>query len=270
MINFKFKNNLKIIVVIGLLIFLHFIGALKPVENLATGVFQPILGRFYAWSSAWRDNKKMVDARIDYSAQIADLKSQVSSLTVANAGLLQSEAENKKLRQFLNFPKQDNRSYVLANVISQENFLDAEKTGQNIVIDKGKKDGLRPGLALVNSDMVVVGKIIAIDDKTARACLLTNNICKLAVAVLNQGHTIGISEGDLGLTVKIDYVDQTEKVTINDIVVSSGLETDVPAGLTIGRVNQIKNNQNDVWQNISVEPLANFDDLGIVSVVLPK
>jgi len=270
MLNFKFKNNLKIIVVIGLLIFLHFIGVLRPLENLSLSIFNPVLDKFYTWSSAWRQNKSIADNQIDFSAQVVDLKSQISSLTVANANLLQSESENKKLRQFLNFPKNNDRTYILANVISQDNFLDAEKSGQNIVIDRGSKDGLRPGLALVNADGVVVGKIIETDNKTSHACLLTNNICKMAVAILNNGHTIGISEGDLGLTVKIDYVDQTETVTINDIVITSGLETDVPAGLVLGRVNQIKNNQNDVWQNISVEPLANFNDLGIISVVLPK
>ena len=270
MLNFKFKNNIKIVVVIGLLIFLHFVGALRPAENLILNIFKPGLSKLYTWSSAWRATKKEIAAQQDSGARIAALEDQVSKLVAANAGLLAYEDENKKLRQFLNFPKNDNRSYILSNVIAQENFLDAEKSGQNIVIDKGRQDGLRPGLALINDAGVLVGKIIEVDDRVSRACLLTNNACKLAVSVLNDSRTIGITEGDLGLTVKINYVGQTEKININDIVVTSGLESDVPAGLTIGRINQIKNDENDVWQNISVEPLANFDDLGIISVVLPK
>jgi len=270
MVSFKFKNNLKIIVVIGLLIFFHLIGLLRPIEGLITGVFKPVLGKMYSWASDWRASKKEVEQQQDLGARIAELEKQVSTLVVANASLLEYENENKKLRQFLNFPKRDDRSYILSNVISQENFLDAEKSGQNIIIDKGKQDAFHTGLVLVNDAGVLVGKIIEVNDKTSRACLLTNSSCKLAVSILNQNRTIGITEGDLGLTVKINYVSQTEKVNINDIVVTSGLESDVPAGLTVGRINQIKNNENDVWQNISVEPLANFDNLGIVSVVLPK
>lgn len=256
-------------VVIGLLIFLHFIGLLSPLEKLIINSSQPLFGKLYAWRSGIRQDQKEKSSGVDLSVKVSDLENQLSALVVANARLKDLENENQKLREYLNFFGQTKLNYVLANVTSQENFLDSVKYGQNIIINKGSKDKLIPGLVVINGQGVVVGKVLEVKDNSARVCLLVNNSCKLAVSILNQNRTIGVTEGDLGLTVKINFVGQTEKINTDDIVATSGLEKDIPAGLVLGRVSQINNNENDVWQNINIEPLVNFDNLGVVSVVLP-
>jgi rod shape-determining protein MreC len=268
-----FKNRIKlhwkIIVVAGLLIFLHFVGILSPLERLLTRVSQPVFSRLYNIGSGWRENHQQQVSQVDLGARVNDLESQLSSLVVENARLKDLENENQRLREYLNFFNQQKMSYILANVTSQENFLDSVKYGQNIIINKGRANNLIPGLVVINGQGVVIGKVLEVEENSARVCLLINNSCKLAVSVLNQNRTIGVTEGDLGLTVKINFVGQTEKITQGDIVVTSGLEKNIPAGLVLGRVSQINNNENDVWQNINVEPLVNFDNLGVVSVVLP-
>jgi rod shape-determining protein MreC len=114
-----------------------------------------------------------------------------------------------------------------------------------------------------------VGKVFEAGDNSSKICLLTNANCKVAVSILNENRTIGVTAGDLGLTVKLNFVGQTEKINVGDTVVTSGLEKDVPAGLVVGHISQINNNQNDVWQNINIEPVVNFDNLRIVSVARP-
>lgn len=265
----KLKRHFKLIVVVGLLIFLHYTRILAPVERLLVKAGQPLYSKFYEWSSSSRAKYDARVNKLDKDARISDLERQLSELTVANAKMQELEGENQKLREYLNFFDTQKLNYLLARVTAQENFLDAAKYGQNIVINRGQKDGVVPGLAVINSSGVVVGKVLAVADNSSRVCLLTNNTCKLAVSILNQNRTIGVTEGDLGLTVKINFVGQTEKINPEEIVVTSGLETSIPAGLVVGRVSQIDNNQNDVWQNINVEPLVNFDNLGVVSVVLP-
>lgn len=266
----RIKQHTKIIVVAGLLIFLHFIGVLSPFEKLITKVSQPIFGSLYGVGANWRNDHNKNASQVDLNVKVSDLENQVSSLVVDNARLKDLENENQKLREYLNFFSQQKMNYVLANVTSQENFLDSVKYGQNIIINKGSADKLIPGLVVINGQGVVVGKVLEVKDNSARVCLLINNSCKLAVSILNQNRTIGVTEGDLGLTVKINFVGQTEKINENDIVATSGLEKDIPAGLVLGRVSQINNNENDVWQNVNVEPLVNFDNLGVVSVVLPQ
>jgi len=265
----RIKQHIKIIVVAGLLIFLHFIGALGTIERLIVNISQPIFTKFHNLGSTWKQSSGCEVSVDDLKSRINYLEGQMSTLVVENARLKDLENENQKLREYLNFFNQKQFNYILANVTAQENFLDSVKYGQNIIINKGKNDKLIPGLAVINGQGVLVGKVLEVKENSARVCLLVNNSCKLAVSVLNQNRTIGVTEGDLGLTVKINFVGQTEKINQGDIVVTSGLEKDIPAGLVLGRVSQINNNENDVWQNINVEPLVNFDNLKVVSIVLP-
>lgn len=265
----RVKQHIKIIVVAGLLIFLHFIGILSPFERLLVRISQPIFGKFYGLGSNWRQDRNQKVSQVDLGAKVNDLEDKINGLVVENARLKELENENQKLREYLNFSSQNKMNYILANVTSQENFLDSVKYGQNIIINKGSSDNLIPGLVVINGQGIVVGKVLEVDNNSARVCLLINNSCKLAVSILNDNRTIGVTEGDLGLTIKINFVGQTEKINQDDIVVTSGLEKNIPAGLVLGRVSQINNNENDVWQNINVEPLINFDNLGVVSVVLP-
>ncbi|OIO08344.1 rod shape-determining protein MreC [Candidatus Falkowbacteria bacterium CG_4_10_14_0_2_um_filter_41_15] len=265
----RIKPHIKIIVVAGLLIFLHFIGVLSPLERLTVKVSQPIFNKLYSLGSDWRKDYNQKNSQVDLNAKVNDLENELGTLVVANARLKDLENENQKLREYLNFFSQQQMNYILAKVTSQENFLDSVKYGQNIIINQGSVNNLIPGLVVINGQGVVVGKVLEVKENSARVCLLINNSCKLVVSILNQNRTIGVTEGNLGLTVKINFVGQTEKINQGDIVVTSGLEKDIPAGLVLGRVSQINNNENDVWQNINVEPLVNFDNLGIVSVVLP-
>jgi rod shape-determining protein MreC len=67
----------------------------------------------------------------------------------------------------------------------------------------------------------------------------------------------------------MNYIPQLEKVTVGDTVVTSGLSEDIPRGLVIGRVTNVKSISNEVWQTATIEPLLNFKNLTVVSVVIP-
>jgi rod shape-determining protein MreC len=250
-------------VVFGLLLFLHFTKIISPLENYLIRISQPALNRLHLSSG------KQIEDSVDWKAKADSLQTQINNLVVDSARLQELQSENEQLRAYLNFFNSYKRRAVLANVISQDNFLDAAKYGQNIMIDKGEKDKLIPGLALVNEQGVIIGKVLQTKSNSASACLLINESCKLAVSILNQNKTIGVSAGELGLTVKINFVSQMEKINVSDTVITSGLEKNIPAGLVLGRVSQVDNNENDVWQNITVEPLVDFNNLGVVSVLMP-
>ena len=254
-------NWRKTLVVLGLLIFLHFIGALQPIESQLQKWFGSVLSGLYHTGDSPSQN---------CSADLEKTRQQLADQTKLQADNLELSQENQKLREYMNFfSSRKNQNYLLAKVSLQENFLDAAKYGQDLIIDKGSKDGLTTDLVVLDSQGLVAGKVVEVKDNMSRVCLLTNNACKLAVTVLNNDRTIGVSTGDLGLTVKLNFVGQTEKVSVGDIIVTSGLEENIPSGLVLGKVSQISDQENDVWQNISVEPLINFNSLKMVSVILP-
>ena len=58
--------------------------------------------------------------------------------------------------------------------------------------------------------------------------------------LLNQDRSIGIIEGGFGLTIRMTFIPQQEIVEIGNIIVTSGLEKNVPRGLVIGEVASVE------------------------------
>jgi rod shape-determining protein MreC len=81
--------------------------------------------------------------------------------------------------------------------------------------------------------------------------------------------TTGVTEGDMGLTIKMQFVPQGENVKEGDIVISSGLEENIPHGLVIGKVIRVEKDSNEVWQSLVIESIVDLDELKIVSVIKP-
>jgi rod shape-determining protein MreC len=266
----NFKRLILFIATAGLLIFLHFVGWLAPVEAVAEIVLNPAAAKLQIWSSELRWQYKETFHRGDLLAEISDLKNKVEELTVANAALKKTEDENSTLREHLKFFKEgEDKKYILANIVSREVFSGPGENHGDLVIDKGRVDGIALSSVVLNERGVVVGKINKVEEKISRFTLVTNSNCKLAATLGNKSQTIGVTSGNLGLTIDMDYIPQAEEVKLGDLVVTSGLETGIPRGLVIGRVAKVNKGSNEIWQSANIDPLANFDDLLIVSVIIP-
>lgn len=256
-------------VLIGLLLLSHFIGLLKPLENLAVSAAKPLTRFFYGSGSgikhSYEENQKQKDA----AAHSDYLETEVARLTVENAKFKELEQDNLKLRAQLNFLSTNNYKNLLANVISQNTIFDINEGDQDIVIDRGASDGVREGLGVINENGVIIGKISEVRDHLSKVCLTTNSNCKFAATIQDQNRTMGITEGDLGLTIKMNYIPQSEKININDTVITSGLGGDIPRGLVIGKVSQINNRSNEIWQDVNIGPLFDMSTLSIVAVLIP-
>ena len=268
---FKWRSKIffRVAAAIIIAVVLHWTGALAPIESLAGRIFSPLLSRFHTLGQKFNQAAERRASQEELISRNEELQKQINDLVVANAKLSDSEQENKQLREYLKFFNEKRYEYHLASIISNENFLDAARYDQNIIIDKGIRDGIEVGQAVVNNQGMVLGKILETKDSFSRACLLTNSACKLAVAIQNENRAIGVTEGELGLSVKINFVSQNEKINIGDIIVTSGLEQGVPAGLVLGKVGRVNNQSNDVWQEIGVEPMVDLKNLSIVSIVRP-
>lgn len=266
------KRNVQKIVkfaaTIMLLIFFHFIGILTPIESFFSKIMNPVLGGFYSISSSLRVAYNENTDKKDLNILLEQMDNQVKELIVKNARLEILEEENKILRDNLKFLTKNDLKHIMANVVSRGGLEDSSEQN-TIIIDKGAKDGLYPGLAAVSSQGIIVGKVINVKDNLADVYLITNKECKIAVAIQNEDKTSGIASGDMGLTVNMEFIPQTEKIEIGNIVVASGLEKNIPRGLVIGRVSEVIKENNKLWQNAVIEPIADLDELIMVSVLVP-
>ncbi|MBI4778946.1 rod shape-determining protein MreC [Candidatus Falkowbacteria bacterium] len=277
MLKLNVKKYLIIFSVILLLIFLHYAKLLNPLESFLNQSLKPIFGGFYYLSG--NINKTYLEraAEQDLAAELKQAEEKINSLTAENIKLRFLEEENSTLRKHLNFLNKDNPRYLMANIISRGELTGGNsEENQSVVIDKGSKDGLFPGLAVVSSraygtssEGVIIGKIAGIKEHIAEVYLTTNKNSKIAASIFGENKTSGIVSGELGLTIKMNFIPQTENIKTGDIVATSGLEQNIPRGLIIGRVSEVNKENNEVWQTATIEPSVDLDILSIVSILLP-
>jgi len=268
----KLKRNkpfLIFIVIFGLLFFLHSLRVLRPAENFLLYLIRPLSSRLYSLGNSFDRSYSERRDQTDLNAKIASLTSEVARLTVDKAAWQEVNEENQKLRQQLNFLNANNFKAVTANVLAKEATAAVGEQSQDLLIDKGSQDGLRLGLGVISEEGVIVGKIMAVKETSAKICLTTSPGCKLPAAIQNQNKTQGLTDGNLGLTIKMSYIPQLEKISPDDIVVTSGLGGNIPRGLVIGKISQVKNESNEVWQEATIESLVNLNNLTVVAVVIP-
>ena len=265
----KNKTSFIFLAVFLLLVFFHSVGLLRPLENFLLSLVKPLSAKLYNYGAEFNKSYRARNTQLDLNARVENLTNDVARLTVTNSKYLSLEEENNKLRSILKFNGENSWKTIAVAIIGRETLAAIGQESQNIIINKGEKDGLQIGFGLINEEGVVVGKIIDLKPSTAKICLITSPGCQLAASIQNQNKTLGIVEGDLGLTIKMSYIPQLEKINVNDIVITSGLGGDLPRGLVIGRVQTVRNESNEIWQSATIEPLVNMDNLTVLAVIIP-
>ena len=262
------KKIITLLVVLLLITILHFITILNPLENAVIKVLNPALSNLYYISSNIRIFYKQQTDKRNLLNENQQLKIQNNKLIQENIQFKILKDENKILRNYLNFIEKNQFNYILSNIISRSNFLTA--SNEKYIIDKGEYHGIKKGLAVLNNEGIVIGKITKTKNNSSEFCLSTDKDCKFAATIQNNNRTAGITFGELNLTIKMDFIPQTEELRLGYTIITSGLEENIPRGLIIGKITQIHQENNDVWQSASIEPLIDAEDLKIVSILLPQ
>jgi len=265
MLNLNTKKYIRVIAVIMLLIFLHFTKILIPVEAIIIKIFNPVLSGLYSAGSYLRAAYNQQTDKRDLAGAIERLENEVGQLTTENTRLKVLEEENQILREYLKFSKENEADFILGNVVVRRG-LNTDGLNQNIIVDKGAQDGVKSGAAVVSGG-AIVGNVVGVKNNLSEACLITGENCKLAAAIQNIDKTSGIISGEMGLTIKMEFIPQTDEIKIGDTVITSGLEENIPRGLVVGKVSEINKENNELWQSATIEPLVDMNGLIIVSVL---
>lgn len=262
----KFFTQKRIIalVIIILLFSLYFLGFLRPVES----GLQRLVNYSSHQLASLRFSENYYQSQ-ELKEIIESLEKNLAEKNIQEAKIEILKEENKQLREYLDFYSDKEYEIILANISSREIRPGKRTNENNLIIDKGKKDGLSVGLVVSNEKGYVVGKIIEVKENTSLVCLLTSTNCQLAATILNQERSLGLTDGQLGLTISLNMIPQTETIEIGDIVVTSGLSETIPKGLVIGQVSSLEKKSNEIWQNAIIEAQISLTNLNILSVIIP-
>ncbi len=185
-------------------------------------------------------------AGINSSAQEnVRLRSQVEELLAKNAQISDLEKENDYLRQGLNLELGKDFDLKMADIVAKSVSEDT------IIIDKGSKDMVQPGMPVITSERAVVGKISKVYDDFSEVELVTGKKLSFDVKI---GDTLidGLAKGQGDMRTIIDLVPKDKELKSGDAVVTSRMGGIFPAGLLIGTINNIKKNDVETFQSADV------------------
>ncbi|HBR80341.1 MAG: Cell shape-determining protein MreC [Candidatus Uhrbacteria bacterium GW2011_GWE2_45_35] len=198
-----------------------------------------------------------------------------SYCSVAESGLLTAlavdlvdykrlEKENENLRAQLDFFERESFKHVAAQIISRS----SSPIDSRFVIDRGADDGVQEGAAVVVSSGHMIGKVLMVSSKTSIVQSILGRGARTAVSLFNTSRTLGISEGGGGTLLSLRFIPQNESVSVNNLVVTSGLEELIPSGLVIGVVTSVERDSAAPFQEAVVEPLVDIRQFSNISVIV--
>ncbi|MFA6252753.1 MAG: rod shape-determining protein MreC [Patescibacteria group bacterium] len=191
-----------------------------------------------------------------------NLQQDYQKLLVANAKLLALKSENEQLRNLLNFREEKRYNLELANILSRDPI-----NKNLLLINAGSNKGVNFGQAVVVNNGIMVGKISAVNADSAVVRLVIDNGSKIAVRVGDEQSVSGVLTGSFGLGMSLSFIPQSQEIKKNDLVYTSDLNPDIPAGLVVGRIGEIKAEAEELFKVSTVDPIIDLNTLTVVAII---
>ena len=137
---------------------------------------------------------------------------------------------------------------------------------QVVAIDRGKSDGVRPGMPVVSEGKTLVGTVSKVDSNHAWVTLMTDIDSAVSAQDL-ESQAAGVVSGGYDRRLTMGFVAGDAMVREGDTIVTSGLGGSYPPGLVVGRVTAVNGQPQELFRRIAVEPLASMSRLNTVLIM---
>ena len=142
-----------------------------------------------------------------------------------------------------------------------------------VTIDAGSDDGVSRNDAVVTADGLI-GRVDEVGGSSARVTLITDGTSAVTARVVGKG-PVGSIAAVVGAPGKLDFglIQGGGEVAEGDDLVTAGftdeggLESRFPGGIPIGRVDETIPAQQELQQEVRVQPYADLGDLNEVTVL---
>jgi rod shape-determining protein MreC len=242
------------------------LGYVEPVRGVSRTVLSPFQSTFTDiatgvahWLVGTRDIRVLEE-------QNRALQVQVNRLSVDNARYAEIESENQRLRQLLNFTRNNTwYDYETAAVVGQKIGEDTSNLLFSIFIDVGARDGVAVGMPVV-TERGLVGRVVNVGPKVAEVLLIIDPISAVEGRIQTSRAT-GIVRGSVEGGLVMDRIPQGETISPGDIVFTSGLGGHYPDKLVIGQITEVSQRDLDMFQSARIRPTVDFGKLETVLVI---
>ncbi len=197
----------------------------------------------------------------------ARLRGDVDRLTLENVRLREAAVAAQQAAKLDAAARQLPYETIAAPVIAR----DPSGILQSVMLGAGSETGVRVGHVVV-SEQGVVGRVSEVGPGYSKVLLVTDPASSVS-ALVQGSRATGIARGQYGDSLVMEWILQTERVEVGDVVITAGLAAGndlrslYPKGLVLGKVVAIEGAENAAYKRAIVLPAVDLRRLEQVLVV---
>ena len=189
-----------------------------------------------------------------------ELKRRLEQLQLENQQLQAQLEELRQLEKLKEFASSSPQKLLVARVIGTGTEVDTH----TVFIDRGSRDGVRRGMAVILAEGIV-GKVVAAYLTASQVLLATAPSFAVGV-VTGRHHVYGVLKGTGAYLCQLEYIPSEQEIDEGEPVYTSGLDRVFPRGLPVGWVKSVE--PDGLFLKVTVELAALQAPLEYVLVVL--
>ncbi len=248
-------------------------GPLHTAQNGVGSVMAPLEDGASRALKPFRDLVNWFGETFDARGQNDRLRSEVADLRQKLAdedAKLQEGIQRGKIAKITTEPELAGYKPVDARVIGRS----ISTWNQTLAISAGSGDGVAVNDAVITGGGLI-GRITSLTGGSARVALLTDQESSVAARVL-EGGPVGIVSASVGDSsdLVLGLIQDNQNVKAGAEVVTSGfsdsnlgLRSRFPAGIPIGKVKASGESQQELNQQVHIEPYVDFNKIDYVTVL---
>lgn len=233
---------------------------LQPVRSALEFIVSPIQkvsAGFFGSFSKPSENKRIRQLEEENAALKKQLVNQV-----------QLQKEQQALKDQFQTTNPPAQNLLPAHVVGAPSFIPGITSIETFIIDKGTKDGVKLGQAVVYTDNIV-GKITKASDHISLITLVSNKSFSFP-AKTAKTEALGVLKGKGNGEMTLENVVLSDKLTVGDSVVPSFNKDEKGVGFSpngvVGKIVSIDKKTSNLFQTALVKSMIDFSKLSMVFV----
>lgn len=217
-----------------------------------------------AWTVSWRQYiDRIQNPAATLPAELALCQAERADFAARLATLQVTSKEYQDAARFFARTREEAWQEILGRVVALAN----SSSPWLVRLDIGSSDGVAVGQPVLGPAGSLMGIVERVDGRTSVVRYLGSVATRLAVSQLNSGDTIGLIEGNDGEELTLNYVPKNTALAAGDLLITSGLSGQIPAGIPVAIVKSVTDNTSSPFLTATAVPLEKPADTTTVSVL---
>ncbi|MDR3172964.1 MAG: rod shape-determining protein MreC [Treponema sp.] len=239
------------------------------VKDMGLSLFSGMRGGIHEMGSLVSRTVLSIQELAALRREYAELADRVARYEQLERTAVEIRQENLRLREQLGFSQSLNYRHIPAELIGR----DPDNLFSALVINKGKYAGVENNMAVIawqNGAQGLVGKVIQ-TGQFESLVMPVYDLSSFIAARFFVSRYDGIVEGqgspDSSLRMRFIQKRARNEINQGDLIVSNGMGGVYPGGITIGRVNAVYYQEDEISMEVELESVIDFSRLEYVFVI---